>query len=113
MLTEESSDVSSRNGYDFLNVERRAFLQAIFECFPDKSVIKTHRRVIDIIESEDGIKVVLADGTEEYGDIVVGCDGVNSIVRQAMWANAEKTVPGHITLKEKRSEASNLASECH
>ncbi|KAI4174384.1 MAG: hypothetical protein LQ343_002319 [Gyalolechia ehrenbergii] len=95
--------IAERNGYDFLNVERRAFLQAIFECFPDKSVIKTHRRVIDIIESEDGIKVVLADGTEEYGDIVVGCDGVNSIVRQAMWANAEKTVPGHITLKEKRT----------
>ncbi|KAL8997508.1 MAG: hypothetical protein Q9188_006311 [Gyalolechia gomerana] len=97
--------IVERNGYNFLNVERRAFLQATFECFPDKSVIKTHRRVIDIVESEDGIKVVLADGTEEYGDIVIGCDGVNSIVRQAMWANAEKTIPGHITLKEKRSMA--------
>ncbi|KAL8932366.1 MAG: hypothetical protein Q9216_006868, partial [Gyalolechia sp. 2 TL-2023] len=91
--------MSTRNGYDFLNLERRAFLQGVFDCLPDKSTIKTKRQVNDIIESEDGIKVVLADGTEECGDIVVGCDGVNSIVRQALWANAEKTTPGHITSK--------------
>lgn len=91
------------NGYNFLNLERRAFLQTMFDCLPDKSVIRTQRRITEIIEKESGIKVVLADGTEEYGDIVVGCDGVNSTVRQAIWANAENTIPGYITSKEKRT----------
>ena len=100
-----SADAPSSNGYDFLNVERRGFLQTMFDCLPEKGVVKTQQRIIEIIECEEGVKVVLADGTIERGDIIVGCDGVNSIVRKAMLANAQRTVPGHIALTENRGEA--------
>ncbi|KAI4115029.1 MAG: hypothetical protein LQ345_004294 [Seirophora villosa] len=93
------------HGYHFLNVERRTFLQAMFDRLPEKNVVKPHHHVTDIIESEDGVRAILANGTEEQGDVIVGCDGVNSIVRQAMWANANKMMPGFITLAEKRSMA--------
>lgn len=104
-MVEQSSDVSFRHGYHFLNVERRTFLQAMFDRLPEKNVVKPHHLVTEIIESEDGVRAILANGTEEQGDVIVGCDGVNSIVRQAMWANANKMMPGFITLAEKRSEA--------
>ena len=99
-----SADAPFSHGYDYLNVERRAFLQTMFDCLPAKEVIKTQQCITEIIECEEGIKVVLADGTIERGDIIVGCDGVNSIVRQAMWVNAHRTVPGHIAVTETRGE---------
>ncbi|KAL8979776.1 MAG: hypothetical protein Q9205_004972, partial [Flavoplaca limonia] len=64
--------IAERNGYPFLNVERRAFLQAMFESLAEKNLVKTKRRITDIVECEDGIKVILSDGTEEHGHIVVG-----------------------------------------
>ncbi|KAL8917448.1 MAG: hypothetical protein Q9208_007942 [Pyrenodesmia sp. 3 TL-2023] len=95
--------ITERHGYGFLNVERRAFLRALFDCMPAKAVVKSQQCVIDIVESEEGIRAILADGTEERGDILIGCDGVNSIVRQAMWANANKTIPGLIPTGEKEN----------
>lgn len=94
----------SRNGYHFLNLERRAFLQTLFDCLPDKAVVKTQQYITDILESEEGVKVACADGRTEQGDIVVGCDGVNSTVRQAIWTIANGTMPGHITSSEVSSK---------
>ncbi|KAL8655266.1 MAG: hypothetical protein Q9226_003107 [Calogaya cf. arnoldii] len=98
--------IAERHGYTFLNVERRVFLQAMFESLAKKGVVKTQQRVTEIIKGKEGIKVPLADGTEKYAHILVGCDGVNSIVRQAMWDNAHRTKPGHISTEETRSNVS-------
>jgi 2-polyprenyl-6-methoxyphenol hydroxylase-like FAD-dependent oxidoreductase len=57
-----------------------------------------------IEESEDGVRVFLADGSYEDGDIVVGCDGVASAVRQMMWDNANKLVPNSISTREMTRE---------
>ena len=80
-------------------------MQTTFDQLPDQTVVKTRKRVIDVTEHEDGIGVRLDDGTVEEGDIIIGCDGVNSIVRRAMWAIADKLQPGYITPAEKRSKA--------
>ena len=85
-------------------MERRAYLQTMFACLPDQRVIRTQQRITSIIENDEEISVFLANGTVERGDIVVGCDGVNSIVRQAMWANANGTMPVHKVSAEKESE---------
>ena len=76
----------------------------MFDKLPDKTVVKTRKLVTSLTEREDGVSVSLNDGTVEEGDIIIGCDGVNSIVRRAMWANADKLLPGYITPREKRSE---------
>ena len=74
-------------------------------------MVKTQQRVTNITESSKGIRVVLADGTVEQWHIIVGCDGVNSIVRQAVWAKAKRTVPGHIASTEKRIEGCIITFE--
>ncbi|KAL9625673.1 MAG: hypothetical protein Q9204_007775 [Flavoplaca sp. TL-2023a] len=56
--------IAERNGYPFLNVERRAFLQAMFESLAEKKVIKAKRRITDIIECEEAIKVILSDALQ-------------------------------------------------
>jgi len=86
---------------DILLLERREFLRILYDGLPDKTRIRTKCQVKDVKQLISGVEVTMADGTVERGDIVVGCDGVNSLVREIMWDFANKTTPGMITAKEK------------
>ncbi|KAI1389961.1 FAD binding domain protein [Hypoxylon trugodes] len=83
--------------------ERREFLQVLYDTLPNKTPIRTDAGVVGVKELPDGVQVTLNDGSVENGDIIIGCDGVHSFVRNAMWENANKVAPGLITEKEKTS----------
>jgi FAD dependent monooxygenase len=83
-------------------MERRHFLQIVYDQLPDKSKILTGKRVVDVVDNDEGVRVELQDGTFEEGDILIGCDGVHSSVRESMWKAANATIPDHISAKEKR-----------
>ena len=93
-------------GYDCLVLERQAYLRILYENIIEKTKVLTGRRVIDVCETPDGVRVHLEGGRWEHGDIVVGCDGVHSIVRTMMWKHAKVTVPGLISTPEKMGEPS-------
>ena len=63
----------------------------------------TGKRVRHVVDNEEEAYAQLGDGSVERGDIIVGCDGVHSTVRQAMWDIANKTIPNFITPQEKES----------
>jgi FAD dependent monooxygenase len=95
---------SYRLGYPDLTLERREFLQILYDELPDKSKVQTGKKVKHVIDNDDEAGVELADGSIEHADIVVGCDGVHSTVRDSMWANANRSIPGYISKKEQESE---------
>lgn len=64
----------------------------------------TGKRVVDVTEDEEGVKVILQDGTCEEGDILLGCDGVHSTVRELMWSKANASIPNYIPAAEKTCE---------
>ena len=41
-------------------------------------------------------------------DLLQGVDGVHSLVRRLMWRNANTSVPGMITAKEKKSKTAPM-----
>jgi 2-polyprenyl-6-methoxyphenol hydroxylase-like FAD-dependent oxidoreductase len=82
-------------------MERREFLRIVYEQHPEKSRIVEGKRVIDAVDTENEISVKLHDGTVEEGDILIGCDGVHSTVRELMWRNANTSIPDFITAREK------------
>lgn len=86
------SDLSYRHAHRFLLMERHKFLQALLASLPSKEPIRTGWAVKNITESGNGVQVFLGDGSFVDGDIVVGCDGVGSQVRQMMWENSEHVV---------------------
>ncbi|KAI1825904.1 FAD binding domain-containing protein [Xylaria intraflava] len=92
-----------RSGYESLTMERREFLRIIYREHPEKNHIREHARVVDIVDGPEDITVKLEDGSTEVGDLVVGCDGVHSIVRELMWRNANATIPNYIRAEEKQS----------
>lgn len=85
-------------------MERKDFLRIIYENHPNKTRIKTNKRVVDVMDEIDGVRVVLQDGSCEQGDILLGCDGVHSAVRELMWRNANDSTPGYISAREKTCE---------
>lgn len=94
----------NRLGYPDLTLERREFLQVLYDELPDKSKILTGKRVQHVVDNEDEAYVELKDGSVERGDIIVGGDGVHSTVREVMWNAANKAIPDFISKKEKESE---------
>ena len=90
-------------------MERRLALEIMYENLPDKSKVLAGKRATKVMETQNGVRVTLADGSYEEGDIVVGCDGVRSIVRQKIWEMADKLAPQLISDREKNCKAtSNL-----
>ncbi|PHH71666.1 hypothetical protein CDD83_5125 [Cordyceps sp. RAO-2017] len=75
-------------GHDFRVLERRAFLQILYDALPDKSKIRLGRTATKVQDGPDAVHVDLDDGSRETGDVVLGADGVRSFVRQAMWEEA-------------------------
>lgn len=73
----------------------------LYENLPDKSRIHTSRKVDHIEHTENSVRVFLSDGTIEEGDMVIGSDGVHSIVKQQMWTYASKAEPGAIPESDK------------
>jgi 2-polyprenyl-6-methoxyphenol hydroxylase-like FAD-dependent oxidoreductase len=90
------------HGTGLLLLERRHFLQLLYDNLPDKSYIRTESKITDIKHTDEGVEVHLANGDVEKGDVVIGCDGVYSSTRKFMWDHAAKVTPGLITLDEKR-----------
>lgn len=70
--------------------DRMRCVTHLYEGLPDQSFIRTNSRVDRVEHTKTGVKVYLTDGTVEEGDIVVGADGVHSIVKQLMWDYAAK-----------------------
>ncbi|KAL6861996.1 FAD binding domain protein [Trichoderma novae-zelandiae] len=95
--------VEENHGIGFLPLERRNFLEILYDGLPDKSFIRTNAGVVDVEQFADRVEVKLEDGTIEVGDMVLGCDGVHSHIRTLMWQHAGRTSPGLIPNKEKTS----------
>lgn len=63
---------------------RSDFLQVLYDGLAGKSKVKTSKRVVSVEQNDEEARVILSDGTEEVGDIIIGCDGVHSAVGKAI-----------------------------
>lgn len=64
---------------------RRVLLKMLHESIPDRDTkIKTGKRVTSIKAHDTGVEVTCDDGSIEQGSIVMGCDGIRSIIRTEM-----------------------------
>ena len=64
------------------SVHRAHFLDALVRLIPD-GVANFGKRIEDVSSEQNGkMKLTFADGTIEYADAVIGCDGIKSRTRQ-------------------------------
>ncbi|OAA73961.1 Monooxygenase, FAD-binding protein [Cordyceps fumosorosea ARSEF 2679] len=79
---------------------RQHLLNVLFNNLRDQSKILTNKRVGQIVETETGVDVITTDGDVYSGHIVIGADGVHSIVRKEMRRMAAKASPNHPLVTE-------------
>ncbi|RDW75335.1 hypothetical protein BP6252_06477 [Coleophoma cylindrospora] len=82
--------VSEKLGYDNIIIERKAFLSHLYNSLSPaaKSKIHTSERVTSITSTPDDVTVLCTDGSSYTGHVVIGADGVRSIVRNEMRRHA-------------------------
>src|SRR6201997_975788 len=61
-------------------VPRRVLLERLLEGFPIDR-IRCNSRAVKIVTAPDGVQVEFQDGSLAEGDLVIGADGLHSIVR--------------------------------
>ena len=76
-------------------------LQTLYKYIREQDKVLVNRRVRHIEYNNEKPTVTCEDGSKYTGDILVGCDGVHSIVRKEMWRIADKEEPGKIPISDK------------
>ncbi|EAW11544.1 FAD-dependent oxidoreductase [Aspergillus clavatus NRRL 1] len=92
LLTQNEAikDIQTRHGYPVSFLDRQRVLAILHEHLKeDRSRVLLSKRVVKIETSDSGAMVHCTDGSRYAGDLVVGADGIQSVVRQEMWRHME------------------------
>jgi salicylate hydroxylase len=60
----------------------------------DPNVVRLNHKVTGFTENADGVELHFADGTSARGDLLIGADGLKSVVRAQMFGAAPATYTG-------------------
>ncbi|KAL2068087.1 hypothetical protein VTL71DRAFT_16185 [Oculimacula yallundae] len=86
--------VKKRTGYDMAFVTRRNLLKVLYSNIKDKTKVLTSKRVTDVQISASGVTATCGDGSSYDGDLIVGADGIHSVVRGKMQDYIDASQPG-------------------
>lgn len=75
---------------------RRAALLKILAAYAEKAGVplRWNHNMESLEQTEDGVKVRFTNGVEEEGSFVVGCDGLHSNVRKALFGDEKADFTG-------------------
>ncbi|KAG0127089.1 hypothetical protein HOY82DRAFT_490894 [Tuber indicum] len=77
----------SRHGYESLRIPRRELQNVLLERARELGVeVVFGKKLVEVVEQENGVIAKFEDGGEEgvRGDLLLGCDGIHSIVRSRL-----------------------------
>lgn len=96
MMFDLGGNAIDKYGYPYLTVYRPDLLQSLVDGVkrlkPD--AIHLGSQVRDIAQNEPSASVILADGKTVSADLLVGADGVRSVVRKSLWGGANAHFSG-------------------
>jgi FAD-dependent urate hydroxylase len=69
-------------------LKRADFHQAIHDEATSRGIVVEHgKRLVDVEQAGDGVRAVFADGSDATGEVLIGADGVHSVVRRLIDPN--------------------------
>lgn len=76
--------IGEKLGRPCLLIERKIWIRTLYESLGDTSKVRTRVGVDSFVEDEEGVTVTTSTGDTIRGSILVGADGVHSMVRRKM-----------------------------
>ncbi|OCK82440.1 FAD/NAD(P)-binding domain-containing protein [Lepidopterella palustris CBS 459.81] len=74
-------------------MERCEALRILYSHIKDKSKIHPHNALVSYTENDEGVSIITANGDSYQGSILVGADGIHSVVRSLMAEAVSETQP--------------------
>ncbi|PTD06396.1 FAD-dependent monooxygenase ausM [Fusarium culmorum] len=88
------AEIAKRHGYPVTFFEREELLRVLYENIPDKENIQTSQQVTDLQLGENLVTVKTNQGRTWKAPIVVGADGIHSLVRKSIWKEIDQRTEG-------------------
>ena len=91
LATVDLTAIVNRLGAPVRMVPRRILLERLLEGFPADR-IRCNSRAVGVVSTRNGVRVEFEDGSSAAGDLLIGADGLHSMVRHIVGAqHAEPT----------------------
>ncbi len=81
--------MTDRLGAPVRMVPRQVLLERLLEGFPTDR-IRCDSRVVGVVNTDSGVRVEFEDGSSAEGDLLIGADGLHSVVREFVGAQDAK-----------------------
>ncbi|WP_072805878.1 FAD-dependent oxidoreductase [Rhodococcoides yunnanense] len=76
-------------GGGFIGLLRPDLYERLVDALPD-GVLQVDRGVDSFEQDGDGVRLSMTDGSVEHVDVLVGADGIDSMVRRSLWGEKPK-----------------------
>ena len=74
-------------------IHRADFIDALLEVLPE-GTIKTGHRLVDLVDNGENATLTFENGVVATADLVIGADGIRSVVRKKLFSDAEPVFSG-------------------
>ncbi len=88
-------EVSRKLGAPSYDCSRADLLQAVLELL-DAGTVHVGSECVGVEQDPDSASAILADGSRATGDLLIGADGIHSVVRSSVAPNAQLNYSGFI-----------------
>jgi FAD-dependent urate hydroxylase len=85
VATVDLAEIAQRLGAPVRMIPRRVLLERLLDGFPADR-IRCNSRAVQVIDTRDGVRVEFDDGSSADGDLLIGADGLHSMVRNVVGA---------------------------
>jgi FAD-dependent urate hydroxylase len=89
LATMDLDAMVNRLGASIRMVPRRILLERLLKGFPADR-IRCNSRATQVVNDGNGVRVDFEDGSSAHGDVLIGADGLHSVVRDVVGAPAAK-----------------------
>ncbi|MEV0719224.1 FAD-dependent monooxygenase [Asanoa sp. NPDC050611] len=87
--------IADTYGAPYLHVHRGDLIAILAEALP----VEVGARCVDVVPGDRGAELLLAGGRREQADLVVGADGIHSLVRRSVLGAEDARFTGHVAFR--------------
>lgn len=90
--------VEEKYGAPYFYMHRGDLHEALASLVPDE-IVHREKKLISLRQEDSGIDLRFADGTQASADMVIGADGVHSVVRECLWGAEAPRFTGRVAYR--------------